>query len=82
MEYMGKEQPDLLLFDNRLAGKLNGIEAVCLIHGKKDVPVIFITGYQFEDFVEKARTAKPIACLSKPLKFPELQATIDSFFHL
>lgn len=39
-----KYQPDLILMDIRLDGKLSGIEAATQIHEHMHVPVIYISG--------------------------------------
>ncbi|HEY1407050.1 MAG TPA: response regulator [Spirochaetota bacterium] len=80
VEYVQTNRPDLILFDNRLSGKMTGIEAAVIIRRQYDIPVIFVTGYQFEEFTEEAKGVNPIACLSKPLQFSILKNIIDEYF--
>jgi len=74
--FVKKEQPDILLFDNMLAGEISGIEAACEIKKEYDIPVIFITGYEINEFIHKARVASPVACLAKPLDYEALNKAI------
>jgi DNA-binding response OmpR family regulator len=74
-----RDRPDLVLMDNRLAGKIDGIEAALQIRSKSDVPVIFMTGYPQDDvFWERVKPVKPIACLTKPVIIEELLKIIPS----
>lgn len=74
--FVKKERPDIMLFDNRLAGEISGIEAACEIKKEYDIPVIFITGYEINEFVREAEVAAPEACLSKPVDFAILENAI------
>lgn len=73
-------QPDIMIFDNRLAGNMEGIEAARLIHLKYDIPVIFTTGYEYHDFIKRASIIKPVSCFSKPVNYQELINTIKNYF--
>lgn len=75
------DQPDFVLMDNRLAGKIDGIEAALRIRSKSDTPIIFMTGYPQDDaFWERVKPIKPIACLTKPVIIEELLNVLKSAF--
>lgn len=61
-----KRNPDVIVSDINLEGKLDGVEAAKIIHKTKDTPVIFITGYNDESTHLKALAASPRAYLIKP----------------
>jgi CheY-like chemotaxis protein len=68
VRWAGHDRPDLVLMDNRLAGKIDGIEAALQIRSTSAVPVIFMTGYpQDAVFQERIRPICPSACLAKPI---------------
>jgi two-component system, response regulator PdtaR len=75
-----REHPDLFIMDNRLAGELDGFETAKRIHRGRDVPIILVSGYSFEDFIPLIEEIRPLACLSKPLKFDELHELLDQAF--
>ncbi len=61
------ENPDLILMDIRLAGDVGGIEAAEKIHMKKNIPIVFMTGYAKEDFRDEMDRVKPLGFLEKPV---------------
>jgi CheY-like chemotaxis protein len=70
--------PDLVLMDIRLAGRMDGIEAARQIRNRRpDVRIIFITAHN--DQVTQSRIAAQVAgarILGKPVSPPRLQAAI------
>ena len=58
--YKAKEtNPDLILMDIMLKGKLNGIEAAHIIREEMDVPIIYLTAYADESTLSKAKITEP-----------------------
>lgn len=74
--------PELVLMDIRLAGKMDGIEAVSMIKKKSKAAVefIFTTGYSDSEFRESAMKLEPLAYLIKPVRLQEIVNIINSFF--
>lgn len=80
----GKLQPDLVLMDIKLEGKMDGIEAACEIRRLYDIPVIYLTAYSDERTVERAKKTEPFGFLvkgqgiiNKPFEETELHAAIE-----
>lgn len=72
-------QLDLVLVDGRLAGEIDGIETMRRIRRTHaTVPMIFVTGYTNESFIERAQELNPVACLTKPVDISALITHIDS----
>jgi two-component system, response regulator PdtaR len=68
-----RDAPNVVIMDNHLAGKIDGIEAALRIRAGSDVPIIFMTGYQQDEaFRERVRPVRPVACLDKPIIIEEL----------
>ena len=68
---------DFLIVDIVLAGEIDGIETVRLIHEKHDIPTIFVTSYASEDLLARAEQVRPFAYLLKPYRQRELEFIIS-----
>ncbi len=75
-----RENPDLILMDIRLAGDIDGIEAVQLIRKFSDIPIIFMTGFTDHDLEMRAKRLKPLGYFLKPVRLRELKPVIDAAF--
>ncbi|HMK54596.1 MAG TPA: response regulator [Methanobacteriaceae archaeon] len=80
----GKLQPDLVLMDIKLEGKMDGIEAASEIRRLYDIPVIYLTAYTDERTIERAKKTEPSGFLvkgqgiiNKPFEETELHAAIE-----
>ena len=71
-----KLQPDLIIMDIRIPG-IDGIEAARAILGEVAVPIVFLTAYPDEDFVQRAGDAGGMAYLLKPANERALRSTIE-----
>jgi DNA-binding NarL/FixJ family response regulator len=60
------KNPDVIVSDISLKGKIDGIDAVIKINESKDIPVIFVTGHGDDSTYLKALNASPSAYLLKP----------------
>lgn len=72
-----EEDFDLIIADIRMPG-INGVDTVESIFEalkqkqKKEIPVIFITGYADKDIEERAETLNPVAYIYKPFDIATL----------
>jgi CheY-like chemotaxis protein len=71
--------PDLVVMDNRLAGKMDGIETGRAILSERPLPIIFMTGYAAENFMLRAQELNPLGYLVKPLKMVQLRELIEAW---
>lgn len=74
-------QPDLVLMDITLAGKLDGITAAVTIRGSTGAPVVFLTAHADDKTMERAMLAGPFGYLLKPFSGIELKAAIETALH-
>jgi len=72
-----KFNPDIILMDIVMPGKLDGIDASEIIRTKLGIPVIFLTAYADDTFVNRARCVEPSGYIVKPFRDNELAATIE-----
>ena len=77
VEAAEKHQPDLILMDIRLKGKLDGIEAMMRIREKANIPVIYITGNTDSMYRKKAEQTEYLDFLTKPITYGELNRSFN-----
>lgn len=70
-------QPDIVLMDIMLQGKIGGIVAARQIYTELNVPVIYLTAYADPKTLKQAKVTNPFGYILKPFKDKELQATIE-----
>jgi CheY-like chemotaxis protein len=75
--FVREHDPELVLMDINLRGTISGIEAASIIRERFQKPVIFITAYDDEATILKARVAEPYGYLLKPFDGRELGAAIQ-----
>ncbi len=70
-------RPDLILMDIKLPGELDGIETASRIRARFDIPIIYVTAYFSESFLERAKVTEPFGYLPKPFKRRELRSVVE-----
>jgi len=70
-------EPDLVLMDIRLDGRMDGIEAAQEIRSRLHVPVVFVTAYSDDETLERAKETAPFGYVIKPFEERELYAAIE-----
>jgi DNA-binding NarL/FixJ family response regulator len=68
--------PDLILMDIMIPGDLDGIDVAKIVREELDIPVIFMTAFSEDEFIERAKEAEPYGYLVKPIRDRELRATV------
>lgn len=81
IDLVGRHPVDLVLMDIELAGAMNGIEASTRIHAILDVPVVFLTGFSQDQYIEQATQASPYGYLVKPVTERDLAAVLTTSLH-
>ena len=69
--------PDLIMMDIVMPGKLDGIAATEIIKKKTDIPVIFLTAYGSDEYIQRATRVQPHSYLMKPFQEAEIRANIE-----
>src|SRR6266496_2500570 len=70
-------QPDLVLMDIMMPGKIDGVAAAEQIRSRYDIPIIFLTAYTDEKTLHRAKTTAPYGYIVKPFQERELHIGID-----
>ena len=77
IEMAKRFRPDVVLMDIVMPGELDGIEASEIIRAELDIPVIFLTAYADDRFVERAKSVGPFGYIVKPSHEDEIRAAIE-----
>ncbi len=70
-------EPDVILMDITLKGKMTGLDAAREISRGSDTPVIFITAHTDTPTLDSARATSNHGIFTKPFSDDELQAAIQ-----
>ncbi|MFA6332495.1 MAG: response regulator [Methanoregula sp.] len=71
------EEPDLILMDMHLAGKLSGVETAEKILSAHCVPIIYVTAFSEPELVGQAKKTRPYGYLIKPVSERALLTKIE-----
>jgi len=75
-------KPDIILMDIVMQpGGLDGIDATESIQADQDIPVIFLTAFADDNYVERARNVQPFGYILKPFQEREVKACIEVALH-
>ena len=77
LSHVKENQPDIILLDIRLRGKMDGIETAMQIEQHFQTPVIYLTANADDATFKRARATKPAAFITKPYKQLDLQRAIE-----
>ena len=72
-----KTRPDLVLMDIVMPGRIDGIQAAKEIREELNIPVIFLTGYSEEEYIERAKSARSFGYLLKPFVDAQVSSAIE-----
>lgn len=72
-----RNQPDLVLMDIKLQGRMDGIEASRSIQACFDIPVVYLTAYADHETVSRARKTLSFGFISKPCLGKDLRGAIE-----
>lgn len=78
LEQVRNIEPDLVLMDIKLKGRMSGIEAAAGIHERHHIPVIYMTANADQSTIDLARTTEPYGFIYKPIQQDVLRAVIET----
>lgn len=70
--------PDLVLMDIKLRGRMTGIDAAARILEKNPVPVVYLTAFADPETLRSAKLTYPFGYLVKPFEDSQLRAVIET----
>lgn len=72
-----KYNPDLVFMDIMMPGEMDGIDAAEVIGREFNIPIIFLTAWADDTYLERAKLTMPYAYIIKPYHMNEIKAAID-----
>ena len=69
-----KDQPDLVLMDVVLNGKVDGVQAAQKINSRLNIPIVFLTAYSDDKTQLRAKNSAPFGYVCRPTKFIRILA--------
>ncbi|MHB8950299.1 MAG: putative bifunctional diguanylate cyclase/phosphodiesterase [Rhodoferax sp.] len=73
----GALQPQLVLMDIQLAGSMDGIAAAQAIRLQYALPVVFITAFDADNVLARAKLTEPFGYILKPFSERELRTVLE-----
>ncbi len=77
LEGIEAANPDLVLMDIKLQGKIDGIETANEISKQYDIPFIYLTAHSEEETLRRAKKTEPYGYLLKPVNEKELHIAVE-----
>jgi PAS domain S-box-containing protein len=74
-------QPDIVLLDIRLQGKLDGVQTADLLNARFDIPIIYLTSQVGDTTLRRSKMTEPFGYLFKPFDEKILFTTIEVAIH-
>ncbi len=74
----GRERPDLILMDIRLAGRMDGIEAAARIHNELGIRSLFVTANSDPGTFARGEAANPLGWVPKPFAARQLADAVTT----
>ncbi|WP_317164442.1 LytR/AlgR family response regulator transcription factor [Oceanihabitans sp. IOP_32] len=75
--HIKQNQPDIVLMDIQLKGRLDGVETVKMMQQDFDIPIIYLTANADDGNFNRAKKTHPYAFISKPFKKLDLKRVIE-----
>jgi CheY-like chemotaxis protein len=69
-------EPDLVLMDVNLSGKMDGMDAAHYIFQLFQIPIVFITGISEEERLERVKCSQPYGIIFKPFTAIEINTSV------
>jgi chemotaxis response regulator CheB len=76
IELIDESQPDVVLMDIHLAGRLTGIEAARRIWERSQIPIVYVTAYADTHTLEEVETTENYGYIVKPFHAKAVHAAV------
>jgi AmiR/NasT family two-component response regulator len=76
-----KQEPDIVIMDIKLAGKMDGIQAAKIITENHKCGIIFLTCLNKTEVFKKSFSLKPYAYLFKPVDIDQIKVAIEVAYY-
>lgn len=73
----GEIKPDIVIMDIVLKGDVDGIEAASAIRSLYKIPIIYLTAYEDEETLDRAKITDPLGYILKPYEERDLHTALE-----
>lgn len=77
IEMANELRPDLILMDIQLSGAMDGITAAQIIRTELALPVVFVTAFDADEILARAKLTEPYGYILKPFSAREMHTVIE-----
>ena len=70
-------RPDLVLMDIVLKGDIDGIETAAEIRSRYNIPIVYLTAYEDDKTLRRAKLTEPLGYILKPFEERYLRSSIE-----
>ena len=70
-------RPDLILMDIVLKGEIDGIETAAEIKSRYSIPIVYLTAYEDDKTLKRAKLTEPLGYILKPFEERYLRSSIE-----
>lgn len=70
-------RPDLILMDIVLKGEIDGIETASEIRKRYNIPIVYLTAYEDDKTLSRAKLTQPLGYILKPFEERYLKSSIE-----
>ena len=70
-------RPDLALMDIQIEGDIDGIEVAEFLQSRLNIPVVFLTSFDSDQLLQRAKVTHPFGYVTKPFEERHLHATLE-----
>ncbi len=77
IEKAEKVHPDLVLMDIVLKGDIDGIETAAEIRERFSIPIVYLTAYEDDKTLKRAKMTEPLGYILKPFEERYLRSSIE-----
>jgi signal transduction histidine kinase len=77
LERVKQLNPDLVLMDIQLAGSMDGIAVAKQLRVSHPLPVVFLTAFAADEFLDRAKLTEPYGYILKPFSERELRTVLE-----
>jgi PAS domain S-box-containing protein len=77
LEKADQLRPDLVLMDIVLKGEMDGIETASEIKSRYNIPIVYLTAYEDDKTLTRAKLTEPLGYILKPFEERYLRSSIE-----
>lgn len=78
LDAIAEKRPDLVLMDIRLKGRMDGVTAGHLVHGRYGIPVVFLSAHNDEGTLKRVKASRAYGFVVKPFAEQEVAIAIET----